>query len=300
VPAELPSLARLLRGDRVARIEIHHLLGHTHALLRLASLLGVPVDQHVHDYSVICPRITLVGRDRRYCGEPDDVAVCEACVADLGSHLEEKIPVAALRARSAVDLKAARRVVVPSDDVAARLRRYFDGIQPCVEPLQDDVDALPPPSRWRNGSTRRVCIIGGIGTGKGYGVLLDCARDAAARDLPIQFTVVGHTTDDQRLMATGRVFVTGPYEEAEAVRLIQAQAPDLAWLPSVVPETWCFTLGHAWRAGLGVAAFDIGAPAERIRRTGRGWLLPLGMPPPAINNALLALREIAGDEWPGT
>ena len=300
IPADLPLLARLLRGDRVARIEVHHLLGHTHSLLRLALLLGVPVDQHVHDYAVICPRITLVGRDRRYCGEPDDVAVCEACVTDLGSNLEEKISVADLRARAATDLKTARRVVVPSSDVAARLRRYFEGIEPCIEPLQDDVTGLPPPLPWRNGLPRRVCIIGGIGTGKGYDVLLECARDAAARDLPIQFTVVGHTTDDHRLMATGRVFVTGPYEEADAVRLTQAQTPDLAWIPSVIPETWCFTLGHAWRAGLGVAAFDIGAPAERIRRTGRGWLLPLGMPAPAINNALLALRGIAGDEWPGT
>ena len=40
----------------------------------------------------------------------------------------------------------------------------------------------------------------------------------------------------------------------------------------------------------------IGAPAERIRRTRRGWLLPLGLPAPAINNALLALRGVAGDE----
>jgi hypothetical protein len=72
--------------------------------------------------------------------------------------------------------------------------------------------------------------------------------------------------------------------------LIHAQNIQLAWQPSIWPETWCFTLGLAWRAGLGVAAFDIGAPAERIRRTGRGWLLPLGLPPAAINSAFLGLR----------
>jgi hypothetical protein len=42
-----------------------------------------------------------------------------------------------------------------------------------------------------------------------------------------------------------------------------------------------------WRAGLRVAAFDTGAPAERIRRTGRGFLLPLGLPAGAINDTLL-------------
>jgi GT2 family glycosyltransferase/glycosyltransferase involved in cell wall biosynthesis len=295
VPGDLDALARLLRADRVTAIEVHHLLGHTHALLRLAAMLKVPVDQHVHDYAAICPRITFVGRDRRYCGEPDEVAVCEACVADLGSCLEEEVSVAALRARSAVDLASARTVVTPSTDAAARLRRHFAGIAPEVEPSEDDTD-LPPPVPVRDGLPRRICVIGGIGVEKGYDVLLDCARDAALRRLPIEFTVVGHTSDDPRLIDTGRVFVTGPYAEAEAVALIRAHDPHLAWLPSVCPETWCFTLGHAWRAGLLVAAFDIGAPAERIRRSRRGWLLPLGLTAPAINNALLAIRGIAGDE----
>ena len=59
-------------------------------------------------------------------------------------------------------------------------------------------------------------------------------------------------------------------------------------LPSIFPETWCLSLAEAWRAGLRVVAFDIGAQAERIRRTGRGILLPLGLPARAINNALLA------------
>jgi glycosyltransferase involved in cell wall biosynthesis len=61
-----------------------------------------------------------------------------------------------------------------------------------------------------------------------------------------------------------------------------------AVLPSIWPETWCFGLAEAWRAGLRVAAFDIGAPAERIRGTGRGFLLPLGLPAHAINSALMA------------
>jgi hypothetical protein len=37
--------------------------------------------------------------------------------------------------------------------------------------------------------------------------------------------------------------------------------------------------------------FDIGTPAERIRSAGRGWLLPLGLPPAAVNDALLSLAR---------
>ena len=84
---------------------------------------------------------------------------------------------------------------------------------------------------------RHVCVVGAIGIEKGYDILLACARDAAERALPLRFTVVGHTIDDARLLRTGRVFVTGEYEEAEARQLIAAQQAELAWIPSIWPET---------------------------------------------------------------
>ena len=135
-----------------------------------------------------------------------------------------------------------------------------------------------------------MAIIGGIGTEKGYDVILACARDARMRNLKIQFTIVGHTRDDRRLLDTGRVLVTGGYREGDGEALVRAHRPHLAFLPSLWPETWCFTLGVAWRAGLRTAVFDIGAQAERVRASGHGWILPLGLPAAAINNALLAVE----------
>lgn len=285
LPGELPELARLLRGDRPAHVELHHLLGHQPAMLKLATALDVPYDAYIHDYAWFCPRISLVSYGRRYCGEPD-VAGCEACVADLGSKLEEALTVPELLARSAGVLSGARRVIAPSEDAAARIRRHFPRTRPVVEAWGHDPPFAHPAVR---GAPRRVAVVGAIGAEKGYDVLLACVRDARARALPLEFVVVGHTEDDARLLAAGPAFVTGRYEEGEAVALIRAQGADLAFLPSIWPETWCFALTCAWDAGLPVAAFDLGAPAERIRRTGRGWVLPLGLSAARINAALLGL-----------
>jgi glycosyltransferase involved in cell wall biosynthesis len=187
-------------------------------------------------------------------------------------------------------LAGARRILAPSQDAAARVRRHFPSLVVGVAPHGDDTllaaPAVPVAASCRG--VARVCIVGAIGVEKGYEILLECARDAADRDLPLEFIVVGHTIDDARLLDTGRVFVTGEFQPAEATSLIQAQDARLAWLPSLWPETWCFALSEAWRAGLRVVAFDLGAQAERIRETGHGVLLPLGLPPSSINSVLLA------------
>lgn len=130
-------------------------------------------------------------------------------------------------------------------------------------------------------------MAGGIGVAKGYAVLLACALDADQRNLPLEFLIAGSSSDDDKLLDTKRVFITGPYRPEDAERVIMGLDADLAFIPSIWPETWCFTLSEAWRAGLYTLAFDLGAQAERIRASGRGALLPLGLPAGRINDVLL-------------
>jgi glycosyltransferase involved in cell wall biosynthesis len=233
-----------------------------------------------------------MGSENRYCGEPD-LAGCEACIARNGSLTGEAIGVSVLRRRSASFLAKARRAIAPSGDTAIRMRRYFPALPITVVPHGDDT-GFPLLSGSRG--IVRICILGGIGPHKGFDVLLACARDAADRALGLQFLVVGDTTDDSKLLDTGRAHITGTYEPGEAVDLVRAQNASLGFVPSVWPETWSLTLTELWQAGLPVAAFDIGAPAERVRATGRGILLPLGLPPSAINDALLAAARRFGHE----
>jgi len=309
VPGEMAALARLLGRDGVRRVELHHLLGHAPEIAGLAAALGVPCDVVVHDYAAWCPRVWLCGAGGRYCGEPVDEATCEDCVADHGSRLDERpgerIGVAALRARSGRMLRAARRVVAPSADAAERIARQFPGVAAVVAPWEDE--AWPPIARrdkqadgstWSGGVAAgeaaagdgrgvRVLVMGAIGVEKGYDVLLGCVRDAGRRGLPLSFVVAGHTMDDARLLDAGPVFVTGRYEEHEAVALARRQGAQLGFVPSVWPETWCYALSELWRAGLSVAAFALGAQAERIRRAGNGVLPPPGLPAGRVNDALM-------------
>ncbi len=295
VPGELSELADLLRRSHPDRVEFHHLLGHAPDVMNLPALLGVPYGVHVHDYAWFCPRVLLVSGGR-YCGEPD-VAGCETCIAEHGRLVDEAIPVAALRHRSARFLQGAAEVTAPSRDAARRLARHFPGLTVEIVPHEPEPRPLASTTAGRRGLPVRVCAVGALGLAKGFDVLLAAARDAAERRLPLEFTVVGHTIDDAALLDVGNVFVTGPYQPDEVDALIRAQAATIGWLPSIAPETWCFSLSELWRAGLDVVAFDLGAQAERIRARGRGVLLPLGLPAAALNTALLAAARGTGHEW---
>ncbi len=286
LPRDWTLVQALLAPERPRWVEVHHLLGHDPAITDLPARLGVPYDVFVHDFHLWCPRVTFSGPARRDCGQPG-LAQCETCVQVMGSRLEETIGIAELRLRSGQLVRGARRVVAPSADTAGRIARYVPGLVPVVLGWEDVVAGAPAARVPDPGDDVVVVVPGAIGVDKGFDVLLACGWDAALRHLKLRFVVVGHTMDDAALMKTGRVFITGAYAEHEAVGLLRQQGGDLGFIPSVWPETWCYTLSALLRAGLPVAAFDLGAQAERVRARGAGFTMPLHWAANQVNDRLL-------------
>ena len=292
MPTDLAALTALLTELRLERTEIQHFLDLNPAVIEALRSLDVPYEVMIHDYAWICPRITLIDGSGRYCGEPA-VSICESCVRKNGTRLAKSLTVSALRARSQAWLAGARAVYAPSHDTARRLKRHFPQIDIGVRPHRASANIAPnvhSPRRARAVDRLRIGLIGAIGSHKGYRVLLECARDAAARNLPLEFVVVGYTENDRRLLRTGKVEVTGRYVDAEVPHLLRREQPDLVFLPSVWPETWCYALDHALAAGLPTVAFDLGAIAERLH-AGPHSLLSLDLEPREINTRLLEIGE---------
>lgn len=290
LPGAMPALLEILRDQNVESVVLHHALGHHDSVRGIANELGVPQDIVLHDYASFCPRVNLLTKPTRdsalrYCGEPN-LAGCVACVEVAGEETFENLGPARLVERSAAAFAAARRVIAPSWDTARRIHRHFPSVYPEIVPWEDD--DIPVHLHRPGNGRRRVVVIGGIGPAKGFDLLIECANDARQRDLNLDFIVAGASACDADLIATGRIFVTGAYAEGEATKLVSSLAGDLAFLPSIWPETWCFALSEAWRAGLYVLAFDLGAQAARIKATNRGAVLPFGLPAHRINDVLLA------------
>ena len=296
---ERGALLALLRATGFLRVELNHILDVPFALVDALYQLGAPVHVQLHDYAYLCPQVTLMGPQQRYCGEPG-LSGCVSCVRAQGSSFYGKLGAAALRKKTAGWLEQAERILAPSQDTAVRYARYFPYVNIDVlphAPVMEHVPMIARPvslaasagaEKCAMPARRRVALLGGIGDHKGYQVLLACARLVAARDLPLEFVVIGYTQDDETLSATGRVFITGPYADLELLSLLRRERPDIVLMASVWPETWSYTLDAALATGLPLVAFDIGAIGERLAACPRAQLLPLTLSTAEICAALAA------------
>ena len=254
---------------------------------RIAARLGVEYEVILHDYFLACRRIDLIDRNRRYCGLAP-VETCQTCLAGFANRADP----AEWRRSAHRLLSDAARVVVPSADLATRIAKAFPGIRPEVFEPEDDTawpaEALP---NIAPDEPLRLAVIGSLNVPKGADVIARLARELAARRAPLQIVVLGKAAES-RALRRHSVIVTGRYREADIDELLARHRAHAVFFPAIWPETWSFVLSIALRNGLPVIAFDIGAIAARLRRLGRGTVLPYAMSEnaAALADALLAQR----------
>ncbi|MFN4018344.1 MAG: hypothetical protein ACK4JB_23615 [Reyranella sp.] len=281
------------RQRRVARIVVNHLIDRPLEMMSwvrdLGSRLGVPYHVILHDYFMLCPRIDLITGEGAFC----DVAppeTCVRCVANDGAEVREFDP-HSWRGEHLAFLGGAERIVAPSEDAAVRMRRH---LQRPIAVWEPEIDAGYPPEhvpRVRQTEPLRIVTVGALNVSKGLRVVQSLTDAAGQAGAPLQFSVLGPASEP----LPKSIEVSGPFLSEDLGRLLHEAAPHAVFLPAIWPETWSFVLTAALKQGLPVIAFDIGAPAARLRRLGRGLVLPLTLA--ADTDKLLATLLELRDRW---
>ncbi len=286
-----PLIRDLVSMLGVAHVHLHHTLGlDAPGLAKLKSLLGslgVPFDMTLHDYYSICPRGTLIDGSGRYCGEPGP-ASCNLCIATNGS-MVGVVSISTWRTAQLALLSGVRRVFVPSVDMGRRMRKHFGSLPYVVRPHW--VAHGAPLDRVVRACSQRFALVGAVGDHKGSAVLLELARAARTHAPDVRFVVIGYTNMDDVLRSIGNIEITGAYREEELGDLLAFYDPDAVLTLSTWPETFCYTFHETVQMGVYPIAFDIGAPALKIKELGWGSVLPLDLAgePEALLNEILAI-----------
>ncbi len=289
-------LADHLKHLNISYVHFHHTIGFNKEIWKLPELLGVPYDVLLHDFFTVCPQINLIDNTGTYCDQPS-IEVCEKCVHKKSPQLPAKNllkelggTVEAWRSFHQRVLVSARNVTVPSQNTYEHLRQYSLHKNIQIVPHSEDryTFAQRP---WDGKKPYKVAVIGAIGEHKGSKLLLECAEYAINKSLPIEFVVVGYTNNDSAFEGLENVHITGAYTDDTFERIVTATGCCASLFLSVWPETYSYTLSEALRSGLYPIVMDIGAPAERLRESGIGAVIPFDNNPRNIMSNVLSVLE---------
>lgn len=289
-------LAEHLNYLNISYVHFHHTIGFKKEIWKLPELLGVPYDVMLHDFYTVCPQINLIDRSGSYCEQPS-IEGCEQCVSkkhpqpaaakflkELGGSVDD------WRKFHQSVLASARNVTVPSKNTYDHLRQYSLCKNISVVPHKEDKYEFFQ-REWNGVKPYKIAVIGAIGEHKGSNLLLECAEYCMKKGIPIEFFVIGYTNNDSLFGALDNVHITGPYTKESLERIVISKECCASLFLSVWPETYSYTLSEALRLGLYPIVMDIGAPAERLRESGVGAIIPFDENPRNIMSNVLTVLE---------
>jgi glycosyltransferase involved in cell wall biosynthesis len=127
-----------------------------------------------------------------------------------------------------------------------------------------------------------IGILGTLTNIKGGKVVHALSDHIKKNGLRVPITVIGPDHVD----TPDSINVHGPYEPNHLPALILNNGINIILAPSIVPETFGYTISEAMIMGLPIVAFDIGAQGNRVKKYELGKVIPLDSSPEVLLAAL--------------
>lgn len=257
-------------------LHIRHIAWHSLGLIDVANRLNVPSVFSFHDFYTVCPSIKLLDESDGYCG-----GKCTASSGQCENPLwpaEETPPlkhhwINRWKEMLGTVIERCDAFVTTSDSARSV-------IVDCYRQLAErDFHVVPHGRSFREmrllgevrqmGGPIRILVPGNISRAKGSAIITSL-KDIDVKG-ELEFHILGAADSG---LSGARVIHHGTYGREDFVEKVAAIRPHFGAIFSIWPETYCHTLTELWAAGIPVLAFDFGAVAERMRRSGGGWLVP--------------------------
>lgn len=285
---EILDLLRLLNLDY---IDYHNVLQFSPLVRSLPDNLGIKYILTIHDYYLICPRLTLTDKNGQYCKEPDREA-CNSCIKTNGVYeslymdpISFGVNISEWRTVNSDWVSRSDCVVVPNKSVIDRLSNYFEIKSYKVLPHEEIIQVPNSLQKTLVLADRKEClsqsenqiivvgVIGAIGFHKGLLNLYELARCIESDERNVAIKIIGYTEDDFLFSKFQHVEITGKYEPKDLAKHLDNV--DVVLFPGEVPETYCFALSEVLANKKRVIAMDIGAIGERLKSYGVGKVVQL-------------------------
>lgn len=259
---------------------------------------GATLDFKVHDFYSICPSPHLLDSEEAFCGVPQMTDVCKRCLKKQNGLYHSWYP----QKNKADDITDWRKPFRELFEVASTIT-VFDGS--CIDLLKKaflldsskikvlphTVDYFKCEEPLEIKGSLHIGVMGTLTSVKGGAVVKKLAEHIEKHRLGIPVTVIGPSL----VSVHKNVKVFGEYEQNDLINIILDNQVNVILMPSIVPETFSYTISEAMKMGLPIVVFDIGAQGNRVKSYALGRVIPLGssskMILEAASSALKAAQE---------
>ena len=310
--ADAQECEKFMKSLNPKLMHVHSLIGFSPEVVDLVTNIDLPKVFTLHDYAVICPQINLLDHTNRYCNLPDS-RICNLCLLSKRSPLG-CADIVDWRKEHLLFLKKMDAVIAPSQAARELVNTVFPDLQiTVVENPLPTMNSVPAPAKYGSATQslyRQIAVLGHIHLHKGEELLRAAARDAWVDKRMIQYVVFGSI--DINTEDTGdRLVCQGEYSPGNLREMLDETDCKIGFLASVWPETFSYVLSEIIHEGLLPVVLDYGAPPERLRQMGFGYVIPANILASRLNDCLLKLpvadlaafqstgyRSKALDLWP--
>ena len=300
--SSIEELFEILAISRSVSIVLNSLYGFPDIALAISKIVGLAktlsatLDIKMHDFYALCPSPHLLNFEGKYCGVPQDIETCGKCLKKNhgwfhGWYPEENKPVHIAEWRKPFTelFEAANSISVFDKSSVEILRKGFKLEDRKIKVVPHDIDYFKCSRRVDVTGPLHIGFLGTLTQVKGGDVVNALCKNILNKELHIPITVIGPSL----VPLQAAVNVWGSYTPNDLPEIIGYQHINIILMPSIVPETFSYTISEAMKMGLPIVAFDIGAQGNRVKQYELGKVVPLGSSPEVILAAIQSALKVA-------
>jgi len=302
--SSIDEMYNVLSSSCSTSIIINSLYGHPDLkasasnIVSLALALGAKLDINIHDFNAICASPHLLNYQGKYCGVPKDFDVCNKCLKKNEGWYHSWIP----EDNMAVDISEWRKPFAKLFEAATTVT-FFDSssveiVRQVFHLESNKIKIIPHVTNYFKcdvpvnlGGQLQIGVLGTLSKGKGGDVVRELYEYMESQNIyvHIPITLIGSS-----VVELPKYFsVHGNYIPNDLPIIISKRGINVILMPSIVPETFSYTISEAIKMGLPIVAFDIGAQGNRVKQYKLGKVVPLGSSPAVILAAIKTVLKIA-------
>ncbi len=287
---ELFEIFKFIKPSKIivgGLIPYPNLLDALEKILGIKNFIGASLKVLTHDYFCVCPNYNLIDYTGNYCGIPE-YGHCDVCIRNKKDNFElttEKRDIRSWRLSWKNFLSRADEVICFSHSSKKIIEKTYGKInEGKIKIRPHKVDYIKPIGKRNFGNEHvfTIGILGSINFNKGSKIIEKMISIIEKRKMDVKIVVIG-------IIKTGikshKLIILGRYKRNEIVKLAIENEIDVFFLPSICPETFSYSAEEAMEMEIPLAVFNIGAPAERVKKYEKGLIIP-------VINAELALELI--------